>query len=483
MEVSPFVEADTWRADDTQTATPKEAARARPSGSLLPPGTPVGDYVVDHEIGKGGCGVVYLARHRDLDRSAAIKVLHGSLVTKSKMVERFVREVEVVHLLGHPNIAAVFELGQLEDGRPYCVMEHLRGSTLDAVLRAKGRMSAEEALDILEPVCEALSAAHDAGIVHRDIKASNVLICDDGERRTTKLLDFGIAKLLDPELGTGFTSAGHSLGTIDCMAPEQIMCGPIDARTDVYALGVLLYRLLTTRAPFTASNPTDIALHHLETPPPRPSLLVPASPALDAIVGMSMEKRPERRFDSAQSFLAALREAVGRPSVSPEDRLDREATAAAIYVELRFGVETDELDDELAADIGRALDIAEAELGECGFSSALATGSAVLAARLLPEAPEEAKVERQRALDAAACVRGAIEAREGADPRVTSIVCVHAGAAIVRTSARAGVVGGPVTRMTLWSLPEGSSGLYATPEALEGLSDVSLFDRFFVQSN
>jgi eukaryotic-like serine/threonine-protein kinase len=112
------------------------------------------------------------------------------------MVERFVREAEVVNLLEHPNIAAIFELEKLEDGRPYCVMEHLSGITLDALLRAKGRLSPDEALDILAPVCEALHAAHDAGIVHRDVKPNNIMICGDGAARSVKLLDFGIAKLM-----------------------------------------------------------------------------------------------------------------------------------------------------------------------------------------------------------------------------------------------------------------------------------------------
>src|SRR5688572_2467107 len=212
--------------DDTVTSP--APARAAPQRSILPPKTPVGDYDIERQIGVGGCGTVYLARHRVLDQSAAIKVLHTSLLSKEKMVERFVREVEVVNLLGHPNIVSIFELGELEDGRPYCVMEHLSGMTLDAVLRARGRLPPEEALDILEPVCEALQAAHEAGIIHRDVKPSNVMICDDGERRTAKLLDFGIAKLTDPELGSGLTSAGHSLGTIGCMAPEQITCDPTD---------------------------------------------------------------------------------------------------------------------------------------------------------------------------------------------------------------------------------------------------------------
>lgn len=455
--------------DPTVSHTQLDASLTR--RSVLPPATPVGDYQIEEVIGVGGCGVVYRARHREGHRAAAIKVLHGQLAAKAKMVERFVREAEVVNMLGHPNIASIIELGKLPDGRPYCVMEIVPGATLEATLRARGRLSADEALTILEPVCDALAAAHDQGIVHRDIKPSNIMIDEDGEVLSVKLLDFGIAKLLDPELGEGFTSAGHALGTIGCMAPEQINCEPIDARTDVYALGVLLYRVLTGRLPFPSADAVEMVIHHLETPPPRPSDSVPASSALDAIVLRCMAKRPEQRFDSVQSFLAALREALGRPSIGPEDAIDSLAKATAIYVGLHFEAEAEVLDDELAADVGRALDIAEGQLREAGFALVLATGSSVLAARALPETTEAIRLERRWALSTSASVYRALDALRSAGSTITPVVITHVGSAVVRRRPHPEVIGGPVTQMTLWPPPHAASGLLATPEALSDLGE------------
>src|SRR5262249_51990372 len=145
-----------------------------------------------------------------------------------------------------PNIIDIFEFGQLQDGRPYYVMELLEGSTLESVVGQRGRFSAQEAVELLDPICAALGAVHAAGIVHRDLKASNIAFAVENDAKRIKLLDFGIAKLIHAEPGVpGLTSAGKRLGTPHAMAPEQIRGGPVDARTDIYALGVLLYYLLT----------------------------------------------------------------------------------------------------------------------------------------------------------------------------------------------------------------------------------------------
>ena len=189
-------------------------------------------------------------------------------------------------------------------------------------------------LEILEPVCSALQVAHEHGIVHRDLKASNIFMATSGEKRTIKLLDFGIAKLMHPDASeAGLTVVGTRLGTSYTMAPEQIRGDGVDPRTDIYALGVVLYHLLTGQYPFRAETMTDIERQHLEAPPPRPSQAAPVSPAFDAVVLRCMEKTPERRFQSAKAFLEALREAVGSKSAQAETT----ARAAAIYVEIRIG--------------------------------------------------------------------------------------------------------------------------------------------------
>jgi eukaryotic-like serine/threonine-protein kinase len=449
---------------ETQAFASNEQAM---SGGDLAAGALVGEHVIDGLIAQGGCGSVYAAHHRSLPRRAAIKVLRGSAAASPRMVERFVREVDLVNLLRHPNIVEIHELGQLADGRPFSVMEYLEGTTLDALLRAQGRLTASEALDVLEPVCSALRAAHAAGIVHRDVKASNIFISSGEGRRVVKLLDFGIAKLTNPELGIpGLTSFGHQIGTPTAMAPEQILGEPIDARIDVYALGVLLYRMLTGTLPFRSSDPVELARQHLEEPAPRPSRRSAVSPALDEVVLRCMEKRPEHRFDSVRSLLAALRDAVGRPDEGPPESAGAcFASAAGVYVELHADAPGDELDESLADDFGAVLDLAEERLGEEGFTVILVSGSAILAARALGAGGVE---DRRAALAVATSLHRSIAGRPAADPRVRVAVCLHVDQAVVR-SARQEIVGGAIVRMSVWTPPPGARGLWATPEALRDL--------------
>lgn len=166
-----------------------------PRGQLRP-GDRAGDYVIDAFLAKGGCGAVYSAHHRIALQPAAVKVLHSMLAMSPRMVERFVREVEVVNLLRHPGIIQIFDIGTLGDGRPFYAMELLHGTTLDTLLAPGQRLSIDEALQIFEPLCSALGAAHAAGVVHRDVKPSNVAV-EPGLPFRVKLLDFGIAKLAD----------------------------------------------------------------------------------------------------------------------------------------------------------------------------------------------------------------------------------------------------------------------------------------------
>ena len=213
---------DPREVDDTRHFSKDE--RAWSHGDLLP-GTPAGAYVVTRFIDRGGGGSVYEARHKTLPRRAAVKVLHGRLAALPKMVERFTREIQVLNLLRHPNIVEVYEVGVLPDGRPFYVMEYVGGETLHQVLKARERLSPEEALAILDPVCGALAAAHAASIIHRDVKASNISI-DDGAPPTVKLLDFGIAKLLGRDQASSETTAGRQIGTLTIMAPGAAHGGP-----------------------------------------------------------------------------------------------------------------------------------------------------------------------------------------------------------------------------------------------------------------
>ncbi|MEY4578331.1 MAG: hypothetical protein RL701_3034, partial [Pseudomonadota bacterium] len=251
----------------------------------LGPGAQLGGYVIDKVIGQGGGGTVYSARHRSRDQRVAIKVLRAEMVPYPSLVTRFVREAEAANKIRHANIVEIFEFGEVERGRPYYVMELLEGMDLRSLLQLHGRFSPKEVLDLLEPVCRAVQAAHDVGIIHRDIKANNILIAESNGERIVKLLDFGIAKMLHGEAsGQGLTEPGVKLGTAHNMAPEQIRCERLDARADIYALGVVLYQLLTGEYPFHADDPRKIALLHLQAPAPRPSGRAPVSPAVDAVV-------------------------------------------------------------------------------------------------------------------------------------------------------------------------------------------------------
>ncbi len=447
------------------------------TGDTLEPGTVVGDYLLGDLIAKGGCGAVYHATHRAIDQRAALKVLHGMLAAQPKIVGRFFREVELINLLRHPNIVEVHAWGSLLDGRPYYVMEHLPGGTLDHLLRDRGRLRPEETYEVLAPVCAALEAAHEAGIVHRDVKASNIAFTD--APRTAKLLDFGIAKLVSPDWAADpwLTTAGRRLGTPNIMAPEQLLTGSIDARTDVYALGVLLYRLLTGRPPFEERSMAGLVRQHLEEPAPRPSRVVAVSPALDAVVLRCLEKRPERRFDSVKAFIAALGDALGPDARGGADwALALSVPGIAVYVDMRLEVNED-LDDPLVADLGALLDLVETRLSRAGYALAQTTGTGVLGVRALSHDPEGFAAARGSALAVALALHDEIRERPGADARLHANVAVHAGEVRVRASEPPEILGGALVHTATWA-PRGMAyGVCATAAAVEGVPDLDAMLR------
>ncbi len=394
-----------------------------------------------------------------------------------KMVERFAREVQVVGMLRHPNIVEIYEVGQLADRRPYFAMEYLSGRTLSAILDEEGRMSPAEALAVLEPVCAALIAAHDAGVIHRDVKASNIMV--DDVSGVVKLLDFGIAKLIGPQAGPiGLTSEGRQVGTLTIMAPEQLLGGPVDERIDIYALGVLLYRLLTGRLPFDGKNALTLAQQHLEEPAPRPSHLIPVAPALDGLVLRCLEKRPERRYASVNEFVHALRHATlggrRRPVLS-----DAPALGVGIYLDVRVRAEGDELDASACADQGTILDLAEEALLDEGFILAVVTGSSALGVRALPTDPDHRRQARRAALMTAASLHDKVSLRPDADPRVHANLCVHVDDLTWTRGNAPEVSGGVLVRTDTWAPRGDVLALCATAPAIDGLvgrDGTGLFD-------
>jgi serine/threonine protein kinase len=270
------------------------------SDALL--GAQVGSYRIARVLGAGGMGTVYLGVHPQIESQVAIKVMAHGLATDPTVVARFFEEARASNVIAHDGVVRITDLAQLADGRPYIVMEHLSGQNLRAHLHARGRLPPAEAQGIIVRILETLQATHEAGVVHRDIKPANIFLTAAGE---VKLLDFGIAKL-KPNLRRygDHTSTGVALGTPAYMAPEQILGAAVDARADVYAVGVVLYELVTGRRPFQGD---DVELRHLDTEPPSPRALAPqVSEGMERVILRALDKSTVDRFQSAQAFRDAL---------------------------------------------------------------------------------------------------------------------------------------------------------------------------------
>lgn len=273
----------------------------------LPAGTEFdGRYKIVRRIGGGGMGNVYLADEPRLGRQCALKVLHVGLARQREHVERFLREAQMMARLSHPNIVGIFAFGEAPEG-VYFAMELLDGEDLQA--RVKQRDARPYALDEClvwtVETARAMGVVHKAGLIHRDLKTSNVFLARQGEQEVVKLLDFGIAR---PAEGSDLTRTGVSLGTPSYMSPEQILDSSLDHRTDIYSLGVVLFKLLTGRTPFQGT-PLEITTQHCTVPPPRPSVLAATGDIpreLDEIVLKAMAKSPGNRFASMAAFEQAL---------------------------------------------------------------------------------------------------------------------------------------------------------------------------------
>ncbi len=453
--------------DKTRALGPQQAAAAAAldgDPDELRPGSMAGGYLLEKPLASGGGGTVYEARHRMLGRRAAVKVLRRELASSPRMVARFLREALAVNMIKHPNIVDIYEFGELPDGRPFYVMELLGGTDLRSLLAERGRFEAREVLTLLEPVCSALTAAHAQGIVHRDLKASNIHVEIRDGVHVVKLLDFGIAKLVRPEgEDAGLTVAGARLGTSYTMAPEQIRGEAIDPRTDIYALGVVLFHLLTGKYPFRGEFMTDIERMHLETPPPRPSQLASVSPALDAVVLRAMDKLPERRFQSTEAFMSGLREAV-TPTAAARPR-DTGRKAIGIYVDVRVPDEADS--DEILDDVSTVLDAAEQAFREDGWQLVLQTGNVLLGAKLLPEDVSAAAAVCAAGRATAEALASSMAGRSGAQTDVHVNISAHADEAMVKDGQNAAgsqeIVGGSLTSVAAWAPGENVPGVHLTP--------------------
>lgn len=280
----------------------------------LEPGAQVGEYVVEARLGGGTFGEVYRAVHPLIGKLAAVKVLARKYSVDPETVSRFMAEARVVNQIRHANIVDVFSFGTLDDGRCYHIMELLEGQSLDEYVTSRGgRLSLADTLELLGPIARALDAAHAADVVHRDIKPANVFIASgpDGAPNP-KLLDFGLAKLLEDDTPVQHrTASGTAVGTPAYMSPEQCEGRRIDHRSDIYAFGCVVFRMLTGTIVFEASNVVSLMMAHIERPVRRPSDLARhLPPAVDGPIVAMLEKAPEDRPASATEALALLRSAA-----------------------------------------------------------------------------------------------------------------------------------------------------------------------------
>ncbi len=291
------------------------------SGSWV--GKIVGNSRIEEKIGEGGCGQVFRGIDLMLDRPVAIKVLHPALAARSDVNQRFRTEARALARLSHPNVATLYSFDRLADTY-VMVMEFVEGRTFESLLREDGPMAPGQALPLFLQALEGMHHAHELGVVHRDIKASNLMVNVAG---LVKVMDFGVARAIDTE---GLTQANQPLGTPEYMSPEQVRGEEIDRRSDIYSLGVLLFKMLTGRLPITGKSPFDVMQSQLGAAPRSLRVLVPTIPtAIEVAVERALEKRREDRFDSADAMRAALERAVDADGYTtpPPSQPDRRTLA------------------------------------------------------------------------------------------------------------------------------------------------------------
>lgn len=290
------------------------------------------------KVGKGGMGTVYKAHHQRLNRTVAVKIMAPGLLGETHY-KRFLREARAAAELDHPNIMVVHDVDELE-GSPYIIMQYIDGKSVGDILDAKRKFPEREALRIILGAAEALDAAHERKIVHRDIKPDNIMLTQSGQ---VKVMDFGLAKHTGPE-DMGVTASGVILGTPVYMSPEQFNAEVLDGRSDIYSLGVTLYHMVAGRAPFSGKTPYELRDKHMRTKPPSPKTYSPnLSPATCAIIERMLAKKKEDRYLSAAELVADLKAALGGPGAMVAAPAKRKglfkfvipaAVAAAIVVAL-----------------------------------------------------------------------------------------------------------------------------------------------------
>ncbi|MBI3184070.1 MAG: serine/threonine protein kinase [Myxococcales bacterium] len=441
-------------------------ARGRAITKHLLIGQRLGNYLVEGFHHAGGFALVFKGRHVSMDRPVALKVLHHDFVAVPDVVRRFRLEADAINRVKHPGIVEIYDIDELPDRRPYLVMEWIEGRNLDRELLSRGAFSTPEIVALVSELGSALSAVHAAGIVHRALKASNIMAVPDGAWFKLKLVDFGLSKFLVPTSSpnAGRTAKGTVIGTPETMAPEQILGAPCDARTDIYAVGVLIYQLATGRLPFEATTLAEVQEMHLHTPPPRASLLAPVPPALDLVLARCLDKAKERRYPTVEDLVADLKKLTAPSSVKAE------RTGMGLYADLRVEGSSDDLTDADLDDLDRLSESVRGALSALGARLAIDAPNALLGVVLLPEQPEEARRARESALRAAVRLARTVSSRPGASKRLQLALSAHAGSLLIKEGDGQGkILGGDLMKVTSWATGSPSGAVCATREALDGL--------------
>jgi len=311
-----------------------------------------GGYLILELVGIGGMGRVYRAEQTNLGRTVAVKIIHPHLVGEENAAARFITEARAASRLNHPNSVGIIDFGKAPDGQLYLVMEFLRGRDLARVTHEDGALPFRRIVDVLRQTLAALAEAHSESIVHRDLKPENIILEPVRSGHDfVKVVDFGLAKMR-VEAQPNITSPGIVCGTPEYMSPEQARGDPLDARSDLYAVGVILFQLLTGQLPFQGESPTQVVLAHLTKPPPDPRQIAPSRKipeALAALALKALEKDSKDRFQDADAMAAALGEAL-------------------LQVEVRTGARSSELSTMRCGSCGALNPASQKFCGECGVA-------------------------------------------------------------------------------------------------------------------
>jgi eukaryotic-like serine/threonine-protein kinase len=275
-------------------------------------------YSVQRLLGKGNWSRVYLGLDTVLNRYVAIKALRTELRQEPISLARFTREAQALAILNHANIVTLFDFGVAENSMPFLVLEELSGTTLAEVIKSRQKIEWRAAIDIFIQCASALSFGHDKGVVHRDINPANIVITSSTAGQQAKLLDYGFCKLIYEQFDPKLTEKGVALATSTYMSPEMAACKPVDARSDIYSMGCVMYQVLSGDVPFKGESYLDIVKQHLSSPPPAFPAAAGVPSWLSRIVFRCLQKNPQERFQSCEDLILALKTGSDQQSISSD---------------------------------------------------------------------------------------------------------------------------------------------------------------------